>query len=250
MLKLMKYELIKQKTSKIIIAAILLILEIAFVVGGIIKNEEVLATSVAIFSILVMITFFIVALEAIITYSNDLKEKSGYMLFMTPHSVYTIMGSKILTSIVSIIIATVIFVLLVFIDATFIVARYGELEQMFEVIQQVIHQMFSIEISWSTAIIGTIYGVFDWIGLVTSAFLAITLSMTIVSGMKGKGFISFVAFCVINVLFEFFTNQVMRILSLYSYDMAYLGVMALLTALFASGCFFFSGYMLNRELSL
>lgn len=250
MLKLMKYELMKQKTSKIIIAAILLILEIAFVVGGIIKNEEVWLTAAGIFSIVVMITFFIVALEAIITYSNDLKEKSGYMLFMTPHSVYTIMGSKILTSIVSIILATVLFIALTFIDMTFIVARYGELERMFEGIQQIVHQLFSIKISWSTAITGTIYGIFEWISIVTSAFLAITLSMTIVSGMKGKGFISFVAFCVINVLFEIFTNQVMRILSLYSYDMAYLGVMAVLTALFAGGCFFFSGYMLNRELSL
>lgn len=249
MLNLMKYELIKQRTSKIIIAAVFLALELMFFVGVIADKENVWALAVAFLILLVTITFFIVALEAIFTYSNDLKEKSGYMLFMTPHSVYTIMGSKILTSIVSIIIATIVFGIVAFLDMTFVFSRYGELERFFEGIQALIHQLFSIEISWYSTAIAAIYGIFDWIGLVTSAFLAITLSMTIISGMKGKGFISFVVFCVINTLFSVFTIRILNMLSLDGY-VANMGVMAVMTVLFAGGCFFFSGYMLNRELSL
>lgn len=249
MLKLMKYELIKQKTSKIIIAAVLLVLEIMFFAGVIIENENMWALAVAFLLLLVIITFFIVALEAIFTYSNDLKDKSGYMLFMTPHSVYEIMGSKILTSIVSIIIATVFFGLLTFIDMTVILSRYGEFEKLLEFFQLFLKQVFSIDVSWSSVVIGTVYGIFDWISILTSGFLAITLCMTIISGMKGKGFISFVLFWIINLLFSVFTSRIMEILSLKTY-MANMGVMAVLTVLFAGGCFFFSGYMLKRELSL
>ena len=81
MLKLIKYELIKQRTSKVIIGAILALLEVAF---------------------LASVTFVIVGLEEIITYYHDLRDKSGYMLFMTPYNVYEIMGSKILTGFFSI----------------------------------------------------------------------------------------------------------------------------------------------------
>ena len=43
MLKLMKYELIKQRTSKVIIGAILALLEVAFLAGMLLGNEEIMA---------------------------------------------------------------------------------------------------------------------------------------------------------------------------------------------------------------
>ena len=55
------------------------------------------------------VTFVIVGLEEIITYYHDLRDKSGYMLFMTPYNVYEIMGSKILTGFFSIAAAAIIF---------------------------------------------------------------------------------------------------------------------------------------------
>ena len=43
MLKLMKYELIKQRTSKVIIGAILALLEVAFLAGMLLGKEEIMA---------------------------------------------------------------------------------------------------------------------------------------------------------------------------------------------------------------
>ena len=96
MLKLIKYELIKQKTSKVIIGAILALLEVAFLAGMLLGKEEITAIAAGMLTFLASVTFVIVGLE-IITYYHDLRDKSGYMLFMTPYNVYEIMGSKILT---------------------------------------------------------------------------------------------------------------------------------------------------------
>lgn len=97
MLKLMKYELIKQRTSKVIIGAILALLEVAFLAGMLLGKEEIMAIAAGMLTFLASVTFVIVGLEEIITYYHDLRDKSGYMLFMTPYNVYEIMGSKILT---------------------------------------------------------------------------------------------------------------------------------------------------------
>ena len=43
MLKLIKYELIKQRTSKVIIGAILALLEVAFLAGMLLGKEEIMA---------------------------------------------------------------------------------------------------------------------------------------------------------------------------------------------------------------
>ena len=97
MLKLIKYELIKQKTSKVIIGAILALLAVAFLAGMLLGKEEITAIAAGMLTFLASVTFVIVGLEEIITYYHDLRDKSGYMLFMTPYNVYEIMGSKILT---------------------------------------------------------------------------------------------------------------------------------------------------------
>ncbi|MBD8965235.1 MAG: hypothetical protein EGR84_01735 [Coprococcus catus] len=97
MLKLIKYELIKQRTSKVIIGAILALLEVAFLAGMLLGKEEIMAIAAGMLTFLASVTFVIVGLEEIITYYHDLRDKSGYMLFMTPYNVYEIMGSKILT---------------------------------------------------------------------------------------------------------------------------------------------------------
>lgn len=94
MLKLIKYELIKQKTSKVIIGAILALLEVAFLAGMLLGKEEIMAIAAGMLTFLASVTFVIVGLEEIITYYHDLRDKSGYMLFMTPYNVYGNYGKQ------------------------------------------------------------------------------------------------------------------------------------------------------------
>lgn len=249
MLNTIKYELIKQRTSKIILAGFIILAELAFIIGVCIDNENIWATGTFCLMLLAMITFVIVALEAISTYYRDMQDKSGYMLFMTPHSVYTIMGGKILTGILSIVAATIIFGLLTFADVTVVASKYHELTRMVDSIRAALNQLYAIDISWGDVIIATVDMVFSWIAMITSAFLAITLCMTLIRGVRGKGFISFAAFCAINWFYEFATIQISNWLDLSSYT-AQMGFAAVTTVVFAGACFWASGYILKRELSL
>lgn len=249
MLNLMKYELIKQRTSKIILGGVLLLLEIGFFIALILENVEMMAFVVTFFMLLVTVTFFIVALEAINTYYHDLRDKSGYMLFMTPNSVYTIMASKILTSILTIIVVTIIFGLVVFMDFTIVCVKYGELERIIEQAREALRMFWSIDINIQSIITEVIMCVFGWISILTSAFLAITLCMTLMAGVKGKGLISFILFWIINIAYNIMTERILTFFSVSDY-MIYMGISTAFVVVFAVLCFWFSGYMLNKELSL
>jgi len=249
MLKLMKYELIKQRTSKVIIGAILAVLEIVFLGSLFLGKEEIMAIAAGMLVFLASITFVIVGLEEIITYYHDLRDKSGYMLFMTPYNVYTIMGSKILTGFLSIAAAAIVFGVVGFADVTLVFAKYGELQTFFSSMKDFVSINWQVDIDAALVISSIVQTVFSWVGMVTSAFLAITLCMTIFSGMRVKGLISFVIYCVLNVAFDVVVVQIANWADISSAAglMAY---MAVLAVIFAGVCYAATGYILNKELSL
>ena len=57
MLKLMKYELIKQRTSKVIIGAILALLEVAFLAGMLLGKEEIMAIAAGMLTFLASVSY-------------------------------------------------------------------------------------------------------------------------------------------------------------------------------------------------
>ena len=249
MLKLIKYELIKQRTSKVIIGAILAVLEIVFLVSMLAGKMEITVIAAGMLVFLAAITFVIVGLEEIITYYHDLRDKSGYMLFMTPYNVYTIMGSKILTGFVSIVAAVIVFGIVGFADVTLVFAKYGELQTLFTQMREFISFSWQVDIDAALTISSIVQTVFGWVGMVTSAFLAITLCITIFSGMRAKGLISFVIYCVLNVLFSVVMIQIANWID-FSTATTLMAYMAVLDVLFAGACYAATGYLLNKELSL
>ena len=183
MLKLIKYELIKQRTSKVIIGAILALLEVAFLAGMLLGKEEIMAIAAGMLTFLASVTFVIVGLEEIITYYHDLRDKSGYMLFMTPYNVYEIMGSKILTGFFSIAAAAIIFGIIGFADVTMVCAKYGGVQTLFDLMKAFFRFALQVNVDGMLIVWSIIQAVFSWVGMVTSAFLAITLCITIFSAL-------------------------------------------------------------------
>ena len=245
MLKLMKYELIKQRTSKVIIGAILALLEVAFLAGMLLGKEEIMAIAAGMLTFLASVTFVIVGLEEIITYYHDLRDKSGYMLFMTPYNVYEIMGSKILTGFFSIAAAAIIG----FADITMVCAKYGELQTLFDQMKSLFRFTLQVNVDGMLIVWSIIQVVFSWVGMVTSAFLAITLCITIFSGMRCKGLISFVIYCVLNIAVSAVVVQILNWTDMASAN-GMMAVFSIFDILFAGACYVATGYILNKELSL
>ena len=94
------------------------------------------------------------------------------MLFMTPHSSYTIIGAKALSTIVQILLAGAAFLAIGLIDFTIMVTKYSDLSQMLDYISSI----FAIQIDYGDVVMVFAAILTGWICIVFLAFFSITLS--------------------------------------------------------------------------
>lgn len=240
----MKYEFKKQAFSKIIILVLAGLLELFFAYGMIVDNQERIGVSIALFMVLAFGSILFISFECIITYSNDLKTKCSYMLFMTPHSSYSIIGAKALSTIVQILFAGAIFIAIGFLDFTLIVAKYADLSQMLDYLSQ----MFQIQIDYTDVLIVIAAVLSGWICTILLAFFSITLSTTFLANKKGKGFVSFLIFLVLNYgISKVITLVLGSSLSFTQIDFV---LNILITAIFAAITYIGTSWMLEEKVSL
>ncbi|MFU0828260.1 MAG: ABC transporter permease [Lachnoclostridium sp.] len=199
MLKLIKYEFRKQAFSKLVILVCIGALELFFCYGVIADKQNVLALSTLFFMLFTMGAMCFIAFESIITYSNDLNQKCSYMLFLTPNTTYSIVGAKVLTAGLQVILAGIVFLLIFAINGGILIARYDALEYVREQILKLLEQLFQLKIQWKEVISFTIASILSWINIITLAFFSITLSTTFLANKKFKGFVSFLIFLLLYV---------------------------------------------------
>ena len=109
MVKLLKYEMKKQQTSRMVIGSILLVCVLGFALGMLLGREK-LAVSLAVMMLATFFVVFYVGIESILVLNRDLKTKQSYMLWMIPKSIWEILGSKFLAAILQMLIVFVMYV--------------------------------------------------------------------------------------------------------------------------------------------
>ena len=97
--KLIKYEWRKQRTTRILILACLLVFLLLFGIGAIIKNETVVAVSILVITFAGMFGVLYVGIENLVILNKDLKTKQSYMLWMLPHSTYEMLGATVIAGV-------------------------------------------------------------------------------------------------------------------------------------------------------
>ena len=88
MRKLIKYELRKQRTSRMVIFIALAITLIGFWAGLLFKNESLMAVCIAVMIAGAFLVLFYTGIESILVLNRDLRTKQSYMLWMLPKSVW------------------------------------------------------------------------------------------------------------------------------------------------------------------
>ncbi|WFR55228.1 hypothetical protein QA584_16625 [Anaerocolumna sp. AGMB13025] len=209
MLKLMKYEFRKQAFSKLVILALIALFEIAFFYGVIRDNQNMIGTVMGLLIVFTLGALFFLAFESIITYSNDLKQKCSYMLFLTPNTSYSIVGAKVLSAGIQIILAGAAFFALFVFDAGVLIARYDKLANFKKAFLQFLDQFYNIQIDFSDLVATVCYIIALWIFIITLAFFSITLSTTFLANKKYKGIVSFIIFMVSNYLYSKISNLIL-----------------------------------------
>ncbi len=200
MLNLMKYEWLKQKSSKLVLGGFLLVAEAIFLLGVFLQRGEGVSVGITLLALLSMIGLVVVALESILIYYQDMKEKRGYMLFMTPHSMYSILAGKLLVGFLMVVFWTVLVFILAFADVSLLVAQVAGMKELLNMFRAISEDLLAMDISWSNAAFSAIYMIAEWATMVTAAFFAITISMTLLTTAKWKGLISFLIYLAIGLV--------------------------------------------------
>ena len=122
MAKTIKYELIRHKITFIILSCILGGAELLFLIG---MTPSATVMGLMLIYAAGMAAYFTIWLLGLISFSRDLREKSGYMIFLTPVSSYTIIFSKIIAALLELAVAAVALVGLAFLDMQIASSRFS-----------------------------------------------------------------------------------------------------------------------------
>lgn len=201
MLRLMKYEMRKNILGVVILFSIIMGLECYFLIGAFTESAMHTAISAVILMLVTFVAYFCVFIFGIKTYSKELKSKSGYMTFMTPISSFTVIGSKLLTTLLEGIFFAVLLVGLACADMAIMEAQFPETKLFTDFVDMFVTAMGINAAEIVVGILGMILELLiNFVAIVSMAYLAITLSSTLFQNKKFKGIISTIIFIVIMVV--------------------------------------------------
>ncbi len=219
MLKLIKYELRRNITGIVILLSVILLLQGYFMFSVLTQNKENTAIATALLLITLSVSYFCVFIFGVSFYSKELNSKSSYLTFMTPTSSYSIIGAKLLSTLITGIFFAMILVTFISLDMVMLKDVFPELSIVGDIVD-VISQMSGVSMTkiWLQVLLAVIAFLVDFFAIIAMAYMAITLSATWFQNKRFKGVISFILFIaiirVVNFIGEFVPNLIDEIDSL------------------------------------
>lgn len=198
MLRLTKYEIRKNITGIIILLAVLAALEVYFLVGVAINSQNHTAMAIGLLVLAATVSFFFVFIFGVASYSKELSSKTSYMTFMTPISSFSIIGSKLIsTFLIGIFLAAVI-ISFALIDMALLNNVFPEIDALGQFIDGLFNHIgYSTGEVLLSALVLVLEMLIEFFGIISFAYLAITLSSTAFQNKKFKGIVSVIAFVII-----------------------------------------------------
>lgn len=201
MLKLIKYEFIKK--SKLLL--ILLISAILANIGLVLAyGTEVILIFLSVAPVILVVLYLF---ELIMTYSEDLNKKTGYMLFMTPNSGYKILGSKLITIFLEgILLLTSYFIFSVVNLSVMAYKKAGDFSFIGDAMREIVdafNKLLSGTLGINIGDLGLIFILLLTVSIifVLTVYTAITIRKSIFSNAKFGGVLSFIIFVILNIVY-------------------------------------------------
>lgn len=195
MLKIIKYEFIKTRVSLIgllIAAAAMYALSL---LGGAMKLEWMKYLSLGLLFMFTAVAYIYTLARGISAYSAELKNKTGYLLMLTPHSAYAILFAKL---IYSLLLAALMLAVSYFAITGVLVEIFGSrlaLRGYYNILRALAEQM-DINPDQVLALIVAALGstLINIIALVSLGYFATTATATLFQNRRGHGFFAFLLF--------------------------------------------------------
>lgn len=194
MLNLIKYEFIRK--YKLIAGTIItaLALNVFLITRG-------LGGSATFLVLLPLVLSVLFIADIVKMYSDDLNNKTGYMLFMTPNSGYKIISSKLLTAVIEGFGLLLIYFLFFLLNAIYIVVSLGEAVDFANIIS-IINNIFSGSLIFNFNLVHLFIFLLTVlvfiIAFITTIYTSITIRKSLFSEIKFGGLLSFIIFIFIN----------------------------------------------------
>lgn len=201
MLKLLKYEFRKSRTGLLVMLGIASALFAMAPLGKWIENETLLVLSPALLAFYALAAYIFVLAKGIGAYSSELKNRTGYLLLMTPHSPVTILYSKLIFTLFFALVMIGICILAMIGSGSILLGEIYEIKGFFNALKLMLAdtgiQLTDIGytmIFFLAEILGAV------LFMVSIAYFSVTLSATLLSGKRGRGFVSCLAFVLVYAL--------------------------------------------------
>lgn len=204
--KLLKYEMKKTWPAKLITLGLAAVAELVFLGALFLRNsrgstDEMIGLSILLLTFIAFGGILLIGIQSVLTLHRDMNTKQGYMLYMTPRNSYQILGAKLAENGLSIFLTGAFFFLLGMLDVTLLFSRLGQLEALWETIQNMLAAI-NAEISLDTgAVLCLMINLLtSWLATVSIAYLADIICAALLNGKKFNGFVSFLFFIALSML--------------------------------------------------
>ena len=252
--KLIKYELRKQRTSRMVIFIALAIALICFWAGVLFMNNALMGGSVAAMVFGAVFVLFYTGIEGILVFNRDLRTKQSYMLWMLPRSIWEILGAKFISAILQMLIVFGVSCVAVGISTAGAVLTIGGLSDFLRMIHEMSKVFVQGGLNWGDLISLAFLLFLAWTLIIMTGFLAVILARTVLVKSRFAGLLAVILFFVINFVIERVYDVMYKIPSIAAannggalgwtvWDVIFYGVVCL--ALFGA-----SGVLAEKKLSV
>lgn len=193
MLKLIKYEFLKAKNLLIIALATLGVIEAMFLLGYVFQDGTLLGWGGGLFLLLPFLGLLALLIFSIRIFSSDIKNKQGYMLFLTPKSAYQIVGSKILLSLGVLLGGVLLYIVLAGINISIFTENSSIDKNAFSMFLDSLFAEENTEYVRFGVLAALVY-VIEWFSMILTIYFSLTLTYTFMRNVKGKGILAFLIY--------------------------------------------------------
>ena len=263
----LKYEIKKSRFMMLIVGIIIGCLELAYLIGffGVTtaQNEKIqdIFSSIWIFSIVLLViaaccSMLVGVLYSVLLYNNDIRKKSGYMLFLTPTPTWQWILAKILMGVLATAALVIVFAILG-------IAELDDTSFIGQLLIPLRDMIFDNVGSVSLFLLNLILQI---VVMITTIYLAIAMSKTLLGNKKIGSFVAFVFWIALEILqsaisslFALLSNGLFSISIdmsedglVYDLDTAipYLLAAMALNLIFAGVCYGVTTYLTDKKMSV
>ncbi|MBE6841317.1 MAG: hypothetical protein E7510_00610 [Ruminococcus sp.] len=206
--KHVKYDLLKYKNALLAVLIGSGVIEMAHIIAYLTEFKTLYVITVIILMIALFSAFFVLLIYSIGIFSIDLSKKQGYMPFSTPTTSRTLIGSKIITTLI-VSAATIVLILLYGGIDSYLAAR--EAEPGLSLGYAVKTILDELDGSWGYIAVAVINLIAQWVCNILTIYLALALSAALLGESKLKGLVSFGLWIGVNVVLSIISVIVTKI---------------------------------------